>query len=649
MSAEPTTARCPKCGAPVPDSAAEGLCPRCLLAAAAAPTEAGQSSGAHPVAPPLARVAAAFPQLELIELIGTGGMGAVFKARQPKLDRYVALKVLPEALAKDPAFAERFQREGRVLARLNHPNIVTVHDFGQAGGIFYLLMEYVDGVNLRQAMRAGRFTPAQALALVPRICEALQFAHDEGVLHRDIKPENILLDARGRVKIADVGIAKLVGETRADVGLTATGAAMGTPHYMAPEQIEHPADVDHRADIYSLGVVFYELLTGELPLGRFAPPSAKTDLDARIDEIVLRALAKERELRQQTAREVKTEVEGVTAHDEVPASSGAEPEAPTPIAPLWQLPLLARQAIRALLVLVLGCLVYVVATSWSPWQRIMIRFVTEDWTSALATVLGIVAVGVLGTACWRRRAVWASPLRLPPAVADVTNRWLQALLGGLLVCVGVVFARMVLGQTGVAGQWLARGRWGFAAYSLGILLALVVPAGLLVRREFGRRDLRSPDRLPAWAHRVAVGLVLVALSGAVARFIGAVGHVDLFGAGEILVTTAIALWMASRIWRAVALAWLGVALVEMLPSDLLLFVDVLRGGRAFPEAVAGAPFPEPFATFPVMTAVCQGLGLLGIVAGLVTLLHPAVRAAFGLPPRHPGGANTIQAPTVNAA
>jgi len=109
-------------------------------------------------------VAAAFPQLEIVELIGTGGMGAVFKARQPKLDRYVALKVLPEALAKDQAFAERFQREGRVLARLNHPNIVSVHDFGQSGDFFYLLMEYVDGVKLRQAMRAGRFTPAQALA-----------------------------------------------------------------------------------------------------------------------------------------------------------------------------------------------------------------------------------------------------------------------------------------------------------------------------------------------------------------------------------------------------------------------------------------------------------------------------------------------------
>ena len=210
-------------------------------------------------------------------------MGFVFKARQPKIERLVALKILPQSLAADPAFAERFTREGRVLARLNHPNIVTIHDFGQAGGFFYLLMEFVDGVNLRQAMKVGRFTPAQALAIVPKICEALQFAHNEGILHRDIKPENILLDSKGRVKIADFGIAKLVeggwnrppgqlgaGRSRpSPANLTETGKVLGTPQYMAPEQLEHPQDVDQRADIYSLGVVFYEMLTGELPLGRF--------------------------------------------------------------------------------------------------------------------------------------------------------------------------------------------------------------------------------------------------------------------------------------------------------------------------------------------------------------------------------------------
>ncbi|MCX6928425.1 MAG: serine/threonine-protein kinase [Verrucomicrobia bacterium] len=327
MNTEPISNRCPKCHALLPASAPEGLCRKCLLAAVAAPTEAGQPPHAGAtVPPPLETVAAAFPQLEILELIGSGGMGVVYKARQPRLDRCVALKLLPHSLAADPAFAERFNREARVLARLNHPGIVTVYDFGDAGGFFFLLMEFVDGVNLRQAMHAGRFTPQQAFGLVPKICEALQFAHDEGILHRDIKPENILLDSKGRVKNADFGIAKMVGERRPVTKLTATGAAIGTPNYMAPEQLEHPEDVDQRADIYSIGVVFYEMLTGELPIGRFAPPSQKTSMDERVDEIVLKALARERELRQQSANEVKTQVEGL----QTPRSARSQPVSPEP-------------------------------------------------------------------------------------------------------------------------------------------------------------------------------------------------------------------------------------------------------------------------------------------------------------------------------
>ena len=323
MRTEKIANHCPKCNAPLPADAPQGLCAKCLLAAAATPTEAGQPPGERLAPPPLETVMAAFPQLEIIELIGHGGMGVVFKARQPKLDRFVALKLLPQALAGDAAFAERFNREAKVLARLNHPEIVTVYDFGQSGGFYYLLMEFVDGVNLRQAMQAGHFSPQQALYLVPKICEALQFAHDEGILHRDIKPENILLDTRGRVKIADFGIAKLMGEARESVSLTASGMVVGTPHYMAPEQLEHPQDVDQRADIYSLGVVFYEMLTGELPLGRFAPPSQKSPIDPRVDEVVLHALEKEREKRYHSAGEIKTSVEAIAAHPAAPAAGHA--------------------------------------------------------------------------------------------------------------------------------------------------------------------------------------------------------------------------------------------------------------------------------------------------------------------------------------
>lgn len=329
-------ASCPKCDEPISEDAPQGLCPKCVLAGAAMAPDLTSSMVEKTPPPTVKEVAPYFPELEILELIGVGGMGAVYKARQPKLDRFVALKILSNHLAKDPAFEERFSREARVLARLSHPNIVAIFDTGTTGPFAYFLMEYVDGVNLRQAMKTGGFTPSEALALTQDICAALKFAHGEGILHRDIKPENVLLDSHGQVKIADFGIAKLVGPGEADdATLTMQGAALGSPHYMAPEQFETPGDVDQRADIYSLGVVLYEMLTGELPLGRFALPSEKAALDARIDEIVLRTLAKEREIRFQTAGEVQTEVETLTGSPDVnervdeptnlPKSGGASP------------------------------------------------------------------------------------------------------------------------------------------------------------------------------------------------------------------------------------------------------------------------------------------------------------------------------------
>jgi len=289
------------------------------------------------VPPPVEALARLFPQLELLELIGKGGMGAVYKARQPGLDRLVALKILPPRTGSDPGFAERFTREARALARLSHPNIVGVYDFGQvssagvspatAAGVppgagagspqpiaslHYFLMEYVDGPNLRQVEQASKLSPAQALQIIPQICEALQYAHEEGIVHRDIKPENVLLDKKGRVKIADFGLARILGREAQDFRLTGAGQVMGTPHYMAPEQVEHPQAVDHRADIYSLGVVFYEMLTGELPLGKFAPPSCKVQMDVRLDEVVMHALEKEPERRYQHASQIKSDVETIT-------------------------------------------------------------------------------------------------------------------------------------------------------------------------------------------------------------------------------------------------------------------------------------------------------------------------------------------------
>jgi serine/threonine protein kinase len=313
--------KCSRCGTELSPNAAQGLCPRCLIqmnlgSETEAPAEASpqgthvvNASSEEPFS--VAEVAKHFPQLEILECLGRGGMGVVYKARQPRLDRLVALKILTRGKERDSHFAERFQREAQALARLSHSNIVTVYDFGETGGLYYLLMEYVDGVNLRQLLQKRKITPPQALTIVPKICEALQYAHEQQIVHRDIKPENVLVDKYGRVKIADFGIAKILGRAMPNGSLTGEKGVIGTPHYMAPEQIEKPATVDHRADIYSLGVVFYELLTGELPLGRFPAPSQKIQVDVRLDEIVLHALEKEPKRRYQQAREFKTDVETV--------------------------------------------------------------------------------------------------------------------------------------------------------------------------------------------------------------------------------------------------------------------------------------------------------------------------------------------------
>lgn len=306
---------CPKCGSEMVRQADGSFCPVCLMKQGMQPSTYGAAPDLHGWQPPtMEALAAKFPNLRIESLIGKGGMGAVYKVQQIELGRTAALKVLPEIVSDDAGFTERFLREARLLASLSHPHIVTVYEFGQRDGTYFLLMEYVDGVTLRQATLADtthKLASREALEVVEQLCDALQFAHDEGVIHRDIKPENILIDKRGRVKIADFGLARLLGKPADLPTLTKTHQLLGTPVYMAPEQMEGHAEIDHRADIYSLGVVFYELLTGELPLGRFQPPSAKTQLDARLDEVVLRTLEKEPQRRYQQASEIRTDMNAI--------------------------------------------------------------------------------------------------------------------------------------------------------------------------------------------------------------------------------------------------------------------------------------------------------------------------------------------------
>ena len=279
-------------------------------------------AGAAPFSPPpAAQIAEFFPQLEVYELLGYGGMGMVYKARQLNLDRLVALKILSPELSAQPAFAERFSREAKALARLHHSNIVSVYDFGRAGPYYYFLMEFVDGVDLHTLIQRKELKPPEALRIVMEICQALQFAHDEGIIHRDIKPANILLDKKGRVKMADFGLAKLAGPggQRLPPSPSTTGHASARRNTWPRNKSRNPSEVDHRADLYSLGVIFYEMLTGELPLGRFPLPSQKAHTDARLDKVVMRALEKEPDRRFQQASEILTQVETFS----VPATAAA--------------------------------------------------------------------------------------------------------------------------------------------------------------------------------------------------------------------------------------------------------------------------------------------------------------------------------------
>jgi serine/threonine protein kinase len=414
--------KCPQCGASLPAGALAGLCPACLLQQGAAADTATRPN-AKPFEPPsVEEVARLFPQLEILGFLGKGGMGAVYKARQPALDRFVALKILPAQAAPDPGFTERFTREARALARLSHPNIVAVFEFGQVNAssagvpsasgasvppasgagvppagsagvspaLPYFIMEFVDGVNLRQLQKTGRLSPREALQIVPQICDALQYAHDEGVVHRDIKPENVLVDRKGRVKIADFGLAKILGREPEALRLTGEGQVMGTPHYMAPEQVEHPLAVDHRADIFSLGVVFYEMLTGELPLGKFQPPSCKVQVDVRLDDVVLHALEKEPERRYQHVSEVKTDMQKIASGTPLPGQAPGQPVEARRLKKINCVPALSLYCVTTALL---------VAANWRELRGYKDFFLAPY--AAVAWIVGCVFWSIMHYSCWQ--------------------------------------------------------------------------------------------------------------------------------------------------------------------------------------------------------------------------------------------------------
>jgi serine/threonine protein kinase len=263
--------------------------------------------------PPLEEVGQWFPQFQILGFLGRGGMGAVYKASQNSLDRTVAIKLLPSEIGKESDFAVRFQREARTLARLKSPRIVTVYDSGTAAGDHsFFVMEFIEGPTLANLIGSGLLTLPQALEIFLDVCEGIAAAHKQGVVHRDIKPSNVLIDHEGRAKITDFGIARLMQPDQ--LGMT-SGVIFGTKDYMAPEQLESAA-VDHRADIYALGVMLYEMLCRQVPRGQIDPPSTRAGVDPRLDGIVSKAMQNAPDRRYGTVQEMVTEVRTVSAESQ---------------------------------------------------------------------------------------------------------------------------------------------------------------------------------------------------------------------------------------------------------------------------------------------------------------------------------------------
>jgi serine/threonine protein kinase/formylglycine-generating enzyme required for sulfatase activity len=303
---------CPQCGAALPAEATEGLCPRCLMAEAMQPTAPKTSSGSwQPPSPE--ELQALIPGYTIEKLLGKGGMGAVYKGVQVNLDRPVAIKIISNVLDEaDASYGERFKNEARAMAKLNHPGIVAVHDYGEtANGILYIVMEYIEGTDVaRMIAQQKRLHTEHAMAITAHVCDALAYAHERGIIHRDIKPANIMVSNEGVVKVADFGLAKMTksGES----GLTQSGMAMGTLHYMAPEALMLGSEVDHRADIYAVGVMLYQMLTGKVPHGMFELPSMQVPgLDPRYDAIIAQAMREDRDIRYQSVRGLRGDLDSI--------------------------------------------------------------------------------------------------------------------------------------------------------------------------------------------------------------------------------------------------------------------------------------------------------------------------------------------------
>lgn len=275
------------------------------------------------------------PQYEIVDILGRGGMGAVFKGRQANLERDVAIKVLCKSAITSNAGVnpiERFKQEARVMAKFDHPAIISVFDFGETSdGQFYLVMEFVDGMDIHHYMQhhGGNLSQEYALSITAHVLDGLTYAHGHGIIHRDIKPANILLNREGRVKIADFGLMKRFGfgEGETSLGMGTEGFALGTPFFLAPEAVDPKCEVDHRMDLYSVGVMLYQMLTGNLPQGNFKLPSEmRPELDVRLDVLVQHAMEPDPLERYPSAVSFREDIDQIVSQPIELIESGVEEE-----------------------------------------------------------------------------------------------------------------------------------------------------------------------------------------------------------------------------------------------------------------------------------------------------------------------------------
>jgi eukaryotic-like serine/threonine-protein kinase len=409
------SARCPRCGTPV-DVARLAVCAGCLLG------EDVEGPG---------RIGA----LELEEEIGRGGMGRVFRARHVRLDRAVAVKFLAREVASSPEAQARFAREARALALLDHPNIVRVHDFGEEEGERFLVMELVEGRSLAELLP---LSPAEAVRVALRVCEALAYAHARGVVHRDIKPANILVDGAGRVKVTDFGIARIVRQEGPRDTLTAAHVVVGTPEYMAPEALAG-APPEPRMDVYAVGVLLHEMVTGRPPV-----PGAPV-LTGALGAVVRRAVALEPSRRYASAQALGLDLRRL--------ADGAEEAALPPDEALWLRAVAVLQAVAGALVLwalVVSVTPRVVAANaldpltMQPAARLAdgrwvtrARFETGPILGAVAGLAVALAAYGLLRRHWRQEGLDA------PA-PEVPVREARTFLGVTLACSGLFALRGVL-------------------------------------------------------------------------------------------------------------------------------------------------------------------------------------------------------------